>query len=166
MISESIAQRLKDVEPLKAGRSPARERDPVKPVAESQALEVLPFVSRQIAAMIRLQLLTGMRPGEVCVMRGCDLDTTRKVWTYKPKEHKTQHHGHGRTVHLGPQAQELIRPFLKTDITAYLFSPREAEAERLKARHAARTTPLNEGTLPGQNQVTRPCRREPGDLQP
>src|SRR5204863_9332310 len=52
--------------------------------------------------------------------------------------HKTAHHGHQRVVALGPKAQEVLRPFLKTDLQAYLFCPAESEAERQAARRAAR----------------------------
>ena len=49
--------------------------------------------------MIQLQRLTGMRPGEVTIMRGCDLVTTNKAWTYRPGTHKTEHHGRERTIY-------------------------------------------------------------------
>lgn len=45
---------------------------------------VLPFVSPQVKAMIELQRLTGMRPGEVCLMRTCDIDVTGKIWIFLP----------------------------------------------------------------------------------
>ena len=81
-------------------------------------------------AMIQLQMVTGMRPTEVCIMRGCDIDTTREIWTYTPASHKTQHHGHRREIYLGPKARQIIEPFLAGRATdAYLFSPAEAEAE-------------------------------------
>jgi len=80
--------------------------------------------------MIELQRLTGMRPGEVLSMRVCDLDMSGVVWTYTPAEHKTEHHGHGRAVFIGPRAQTILRPFLRPELTACLFSPREAEQSR------------------------------------
>ena len=33
--------------------------------------------------MIQVQLLTGMRPGEVVLMRGCDLNIANDVWEYR-----------------------------------------------------------------------------------
>ena len=39
--------------------------------------------------MVQLQILTGARPGEVVITRPVDLDTTGKVWLYRPKTHKT-----------------------------------------------------------------------------
>ena len=71
--------------------------------------------------MIELQLLTGMRPGEVTIMRGCDIDMTGTVWTYRPERHKTQRFGHARVIDFGPRAQEVVKPFLGADVWAYLF---------------------------------------------
>lgn len=52
-------QALLAVPGLKRGRSEAREPDPVKPVAEEHVNAVLPYLSRQVRDMIRIQLLTG-----------------------------------------------------------------------------------------------------------
>jgi hypothetical protein len=40
--------------------------------------------------------------------------------------HKTAHHGHRRVIAIGPKAQEVIRPFLRTDLRAFLFQPGDA----------------------------------------
>jgi integrase len=109
--------------------------------------------------MIRLQLLTAMRPGEVCIMRGIDIDMTRKEWVYRPSRHKNQSRGHNREILLGAKAREIIRPFLTTDLDAYLFSPADAEAHRRKLLGERRTTPLNEGNRPGSNRRQQPKRR-------
>ena len=50
--------------------------EPVKPVPEAFVEAVRPHVAAQIWAMIELQRLTGMRSGEVAIMRSCDLDTS------------------------------------------------------------------------------------------
>jgi integrase len=92
--------------------------------------------------MIQLQLVTGMRPGEVTAMRGCDLTMCGPLWEYSPESHKTQHHGRKRIIVLGPQAQAIIRQFLKTDMTAFLFSPAEARAEFDAQRREKRRSPL------------------------
>ena len=54
---------------LKKGRSEARETDPVKPVSEEFVQMIKPHVSRQVWAIVELQLLSGMRSGEV-VLKG------------------------------------------------------------------------------------------------
>jgi integrase len=111
--------------------------------------------------MVQLQLLTGMRPGEVCTMRVRDLDMSGQLWVYRPAHHKTLHHGHERVVYIGPKAQSVLRPFLKPEVAAFVFSPAEAEAERREQRHAHRKTPLSWGNVPGSNRRPRPL-RQPG----
>jgi integrase len=133
---------LMAVEGLRRGKSKAREKAPVKPVPRALVDAVLPHLSPPVRAMVELQWLTGMRSGEVLRMRGCDLDVTGMLWIYRPAQHKTLHIGHNRAVYLGPKAQELLRPFLKRDLQAFLFSPAEAEALRNRERRKKRRTPL------------------------
>jgi len=150
---------LEHVEPLQAGRSKAKETEPVKPVPAASIKAIRPYLSSAIEAMLDLQLLTGMRPGEVCAMRGCDIDTTETPWTYKPAQHKTHHHGHERTIFLGPKAQAIVEKFLKPNPQAHLFSPADAIIEMRREASKARKTPLNEGNKPKENLVARVNRK-------
>ncbi len=160
LVDVEVFQRLQTLEGLRAGRSSARETDPVKPVPDSHVDAVRPHVSRQIWAMIELQRLTGARSGEVLAMRAVDLDTSGPVWEYRPGAHKTAHHGHERLVWLGPRAQRVVRPFMRDRaLDAYLFSPRDADEERRAAREAVRKTPLSCGNRRGTNRVAKPKRR-------
>jgi integrase len=157
LVSPDVYHGLQAVPGLKLGRTAARESPPVKPAPEELVAGVLPHVSDQVAAMIRLQLLTGMRPGEVCIMRTADVDRSGAVWVYRPARHKTEHHAHERHVYLGPQAQQVVTPFLRDDRPdAYLFSAAEAEREWRRRKHARRTTPLGCGNVPGSNRRRRP----------
>ena len=79
-------------------------------------------------------------------MRGCDLDTTGEVWLYQPFQHKTEHLGKERRIGIGPEAQKVLRSFLRPG-TAFLFSPREAERERRKKLMDERKTPLLDSHL-------------------
>ena len=161
LVPVTVYQALKAVEGLRRGKSAARETEPVKPVSWEAVEATLPFVNRHVAAMIRLQWLTGMRSGEVCRMNMADLDMSGELWIYKPRLHKTANLGHARVVPLGPQAQAILRPFLKAIPGAYLFSPADAETERRAALSAARKTPLCCGNKPGSNVKSRP-KKEPG----
>lgn len=140
LVPASVFHGLQAVGGLQQGRTPARDNEPVAPVAMAVVEDTLPHLGRHVAAMVRVQVLAGMRSGEVCLVRACDLDMSGPVWVYRPPTHKTQHHGHQRAVAIGPKAQEILRPFLKTDLQAYLFCPAECEAERQAARRAARKT--------------------------
>jgi integrase len=142
LVAPSVHQGLKAVAGLRKGRSEARESKPVRPVPELFVDALEPHVSRQVWKMIELQRLTAMRPGEVCQMRTCDLDTSGKVWIFTPESHKTEHHGRGRQIYLGPAAQMVLRPWLRTELEAYLFQPREAMGEKWEERRQGRRTPM------------------------
>jgi integrase len=129
MIPATILHALEAVKGLEAGRSAARETEPVQPVPETRVLAVLPFLRPQLADMVQLQIHTGMRSGEICIMRAIDIDTTGSVWLYKPAHHKTAHRGLNRIVPLGPKAQEIVKRNLKTDLYAYLFSLPPADGQ-------------------------------------
>jgi integrase len=162
LIAAAVYQALATIPGLRMGRTEASEPEPVKPVPTEHVAAALPFLARPVAAMVQLQLLTGMRPGEVCMMRTADVDTTGKLWLYRPPRHKTQHHGHQRTIYLGPKAQEVIRPFLRPELLGYLFSPAEAAREQREKRSQARTTPAHLGNRPGTNCKRHP-KRQPGE---
>ena len=129
---------LQTVSGLRGGRTEARESAPVRPVDQDTVAATLSFVAPPVAAMIRLQQLTGMRQGEVCIMRPMDIDRSGEVWMYEPSTHKTAHLGNEKQVPLGPQAQDVIRPFLDRAPEAFLFSPIEAEAWRNERRAVVR----------------------------
>jgi integrase len=142
MVPSSVYESLRTVEGLRAGRTMAPEGEGGRPVQAAHVEAVLPLVDRRIGAMIPLQLLTGMRPGEVIQMTMRSIDTTGPVWIYTPPRHKTSHHGKARRVYIGPKAQDNLRPWLRTSLDEPLFQPIEAEAERSARRRAARATPL------------------------
>jgi integrase len=140
MVPPSLLHGLQAVAGLKRGRTDCRETEPVRPVPEDLVNQTLPFVTRPVRGMILVQLHTGMRPGEVCVMRACDIDMSGTVWLYRPAQHKTAHHGHQRAIAIGPKAQAIVREYLTLDTTAYLFSPRQAMAEfRARIRQKRKT---------------------------
>jgi integrase len=142
LIPPSVYEGLRSITGLKKGRTDARETAPVKPVEEEHIEAILPHISPQVAAMIQIQRLTGMRPGEVVTMRGSEICTTQEVWVFAPEQHKNAWRGHDRLIPLGPQTQKVIQPFLKDDPEAFLFSPCEAEEWRNAARRQARQTPM------------------------
>jgi integrase len=161
LVPAAVFHGLSAVSGLRRGRSKAKESVPVKPVPDAYVEATVPFLSAQVTAMVRLQQITGMRSGEVTIMRGRDIDTAGKVWVYTPATHKTEHHGHQRPIYLGPKAQELVRPFLKADLTAYLFDPRDAVKAHNEKRRRERKTPMTPSQA-GRRPKLRP-RRTPKD---
>jgi len=126
---------LAAVEALEKGRSQAKELPPIAPVDEAVVLATLPHLSPQVAAMVRLQLLTAARPGEVAAIRPGDVDRSDPAsWVYRPGSHKTEHHGRDRAIAIGPRAQEVLGPWLGRDPGVYCFCPAEVVAGREAAR--------------------------------
>lgn len=163
LIPPSVFHGLQAVAGLQHGRGGASESEPVKSVPEQHVHAIKDHVSRQVWAMIELQLLTGMRSDEVTGMRPVDLNTTGKNWIYSPPRHKNLHRGHRRDVALGPRARQILEPFLAgRPFESFVFSPAEAERDRREKRHAARKTPLSCGNRPGTNQRRRPL-HQPGE---
>ncbi len=134
LIPPATYEALRAVPGLKYGRTEARETEPVQPVDDEIVDRTIPFLSPQVAAMVQLQRLTGMRPGEVVIMRMSDIDRSQQVWIYEVQDHKSRWRGHRRIVPLGPVSQSLIEPFLNRPEDSYLFSPIESEDWRLQHR--------------------------------
>jgi integrase len=159
MVSASVYQSLKTVSGLQKGRTDARESKPVKPVPDASVDAIRPHVARQVWAMVEIQRLTGMRPGEVCFIRTCDLDVSGMVWVYTPADHKMLYRDRERKIYIGPRAQAILKSWLKTDLTEYLFSPADARAERYAAMRKRRKTPVQ----PSQRDRRKPSvKRRPG----
>lgn len=161
IVPAMVHHALKQVAGLRYGRSDARETEPIRPVDDATVAAIKPYVSGQIWAMIRLQQLTGMRPGEVCQLRACDIDRSEIPWIYRPTTHKTQHHGHTRKVYLGPQARQLLIAWGFEQKTGFLFSPKAELEERSAARRKARKTSVQ----PSQAKRKRKAspKRAPGE---
>jgi integrase len=84
--------------------------------------------------MVKLQRLTGCRPQEVRLLRFADIQrfdvperplplfvaAERELappreldeWLWRPARHKTEHHGRGRIIPIGPHGQGLLQPHL------------------------------------------------------
>ncbi|MFN0135526.1 MAG: tyrosine-type recombinase/integrase [Phycisphaerae bacterium] len=161
MVPAAAHQALCTLEPLKRGRSDARENPKVGPVPPDMLEAVMPLLSKPVRALVELQLLTGARAGELVDLRVCDIEVDEKtaVCSYRPNKHKNAHREHERVIYFGPRAQEILRPFMRgRAIPDYMFSPAESDADRRAALHAARKTPLSCGNRPGTNVEEVPGR--------
>jgi integrase len=146
LVAVSVIQALAAVQGLQEGRTEARETPPVEPVSDEHVVATLPFLRPAVRAMVQIQLLTGMRPGEVCQLRPCDLDTAAAVWLFRPIQYKTRHRGQPRVIAVGPRAQRLLSAFAPAAPSDYYFSPRrvveQLHAERAANRKSARRAAL------------------------
>jgi integrase len=169
LVPPEVLVALRSVQPLQLGRTHARETLPVVPAPEPAIAAVCERVGPILRAMVELQLLTGMRPGELVRLRPREIDRTGKllsqllrvmvplvgVWAYLPgiecdeagqvvrqTQHKTAHHGHTRVVPIGPRAQQILAPLLLgRSPDAFVFSPAESLALLSEQRRASRSTP-------------------------
>lgn len=161
LIPASAYQAVECVTGLRRWRTEAREPRDIRPVQIDAVETVRPHLSRQVVAMIDLQLTTGMRPGEVVQLRPCDVDVAREPWVYEPAVHKGAWRGHTRRIMIGPSARELLGPWLDPDHEDLpVFSPREAEKERRAELRRRRRTKVQ----PSQRDRSRKHPRKlPGD---
>jgi integrase len=134
LVPPSVHAALKEVKCLRRGKTKATEAEKVMPVPDAVVEATMPFLSPQIAALVRIQRASGARPGEIVIMRPIDIDMTDDVWLYRPTDHKNAWRELPRLITLGPQSQAAIRPFLNRPPEAFLFSPAEAEAWRNEQR--------------------------------
>jgi len=142
LLPVAVHQALAAVQGLAKNWSAAREKPPVGPVSDEHVEAVVPLVTPVIAAMIRMQRLTGMRPQEVVLMRPGDVDRSDPgCWVYRPHRHKLEHHDRERVVFFGPRAQEVIKPWLDREPDAYCFRPGDAVAARNARSRTNRKTP-------------------------
>lgn len=159
MFAAAIVQNLAIIPGLRKGRRGIRETQPVEPVDKKLVEATLPHLSTVVADMVRLQMLTGARPGEICRLTPGCIDRTGDVWEAKLADHKTSHLTKKRTIYLGPQAQEVLRRYLLRGSNDFCFSPAEAVQEMRDRRNAERKTPPSCGNRVGTNRRRSPKRR-------
>lgn len=165
-VPAEVYNTLRLIPSLQRGRTKAPESHAIGPVPLDTVKATLLHCSPVVADMVRLQYLVAARPAEICRLTVAMIDRSGDVWVARLQEHKTAHHGRIRELHFGPQAQELLLPYLDRNENVELFSPAESEALRRAALSDARTTPSNCGNRPGYSNRTRqgrPSKRKPSD---
>jgi integrase len=158
LISVNTYTALTTVEGLRMGRTKAAESKKVKPADIEAVKAVMAVVTPVIGDMVQIQLLTGMRPGELVKIRPCDIDCSEKIWIYCPPEkenkysHKTEYLGYSKIVLIGPKAQQILSKYMLRSPTEYCFQPAESDSQARKRRHESRKTPLSCGNCAGTNR--------------
>ena len=147
-VGGSVYHGLLAVRPVGPGQSMAKERVRRKPAPVADVAACLAFMSPTVRAMVDLQMVTGLRAGELCGIRPMDLDMTGPVWRYN-LAHKTEAYVGERTISIRPRGQDIIRPFLNRPADAHLFSPAESFRWHLdqKVAAAAAKSPKNARVL-------------------
>jgi integrase len=139
LVKSDVAHALREVKGLHQGRTAAKESPGVMPVDDNIVTATIEYLPAIVADMVRLQRLTGCRPEEICAIRPCDLDTSGPVWAYRLQSHKTEHHGRERVIFIGPKGQNVLRPYLLREKSAFCFCPAEGERKRRAKVHEGHT---------------------------
>jgi len=157
LVPAEVYHGLLSVSGLKLGRTEAREPAPILPVDPALVEQTLPFLTGELRACVRFLQLVGCRPGEALSLRACDLDRSGVVWLYRPATWKTEHHGRGRVIPVGPRAQEVLQAQLREgeDQSYHLFDPRRAMAEFRVRQRAARKSKVQ----PSQRDRSKPGKK-------
>jgi integrase len=167
LVPPGVAAALAHVGGLKRGRSAAREKARVGPVAAGVVERTLPHLPPAVRAMSAVQRLTGCRPQEVVLMRAEELDVSGPVWEYRPGRYKTEHCNpdgdpdRARVIYLGPLAQAALAPLLQAvGGDGYVFSPARSERQRRGPASACRRAFGERYTVHAYRQaVVRGCRK-------
>ena len=120
LVDVSVHQALSTVTGLRKGKTKARESEPVLPIDDAVVDKTIQHIpNKQTADMVRIQRLTGCRPGELFMMRPRDIDKTgdghQGVWLYVVESHKMEHKERRRVVVAGPKAQAILENYLSGD---------------------------------------------------
>lgn len=174
---------LRECDPLEECTD-AKAPKVVLPVEDTAIDAILPHLMPTLRTMVQVQRATGMRSGELCRMRPCDIhrsgvivlstglrcdldESTKRareagtigkkesVWIYVPARHKTAHLGQPRDVPILPDVQRLIEPYLAGDPEKPLFSPKVSHAEFAALKRSKRKTKVQPSQI---ERAQRPSR--------
>lgn len=155
IVPATVYHAMTAVDGLRRNRTTAPETEGVHPVPQPHIDAVVGHLPKDVATMVQIQLLTGMRPGEVVAIRGGDIEIRPDAWIYRPPAHKTEHHDRHRVVAIGPRAIALLRPLLQIDLRAPLFPSRSGKAWTEAGYRRAITRACERAQLPNGDQVPR-----------
>ena len=171
LVPVSTFQALDTVQGLRKGRTQGlSESKRIRPVPDRHVAAVLPFLQPEVATMVQIQLLTGMRPDEVTPMKSQAIDRATDVWLYTIQSRFEDDDSNGRKtdwlenveqkeIFLGPKSQDLLLPWIaKSEPDEFLFSPRRV-CERLGKINRSRPPRDRYDDETYCQAVQRACRR-------
>jgi integrase len=114
-VPHDVYYRVQAMEPLLKWRCAAMEPEPIGPVEDAVVEATLAHLRQPVADMVRFQRLTSCRPGEACRLAPIEIDRcfSPGVWAACPGRHKTAWRGQTKVIVIGPQAQEILAPWMQ-----------------------------------------------------
>ena len=140
---------LRSLKPLKKGQG--IEHPKRSGVATAIVKETLPKMTATLAAMIRLQMATAMRPSELFRMTPAMIDRSGEVWFYRPDAHKAEHHGKTKAVPILGDGLAALTPYLFGDADELCFltekgTPWNKDSYRIAVTRAAKAAKVDHWT--------------------
>ncbi len=126
LVPSDLYHKLTCVRGLQRGELGVKEAPKVRPACPESIEALLPFISPTVGAMLKIQYLCGMRPGEVCAMRVCDIDRSGDIWWYSPEYHKSDWRDITLVKAIPVTAQKILRPWMLKNPTDYIFRPMDS----------------------------------------
>lgn len=154
-----VASALELLPDLRKRQTVAPDHPPVKPVHPALVQATLPHLPQIVADLVRVQLYSGMRPGEAVLLRPADIDRNWRefggvrIWLYTMDAHKTDWKGRAKQVPLGPLAQAALAPYLDRDPQSYCYSPYEVRLDW--CRRYRRKPHFGASRYPGKHYTTQ-----------
>lgn len=152
---------LESVFTVTARDGAAPDHAPIEPVDDQIVRSTLPYLLPIVAAMVRIQRVAGMRPGEICGMLVKDVDRSEGVWIFRPAHHKNAWRKKFRVIAIPPSVQPWLLPFLNAkanDPEAHVFSPRDSMLELRARRRADRRTELQPSQAKRKPKIAKSIR--------
>ena len=163
--TEAQARRLKEVRPLRAGKTQAPDMSKRAMVTEKEFEKVAANVNPVVGDMLRIMWNTAMRPSEVCRMRPLDiLHDDPNCWLYVPGrdvspvgDHKTAYLQRVRAIPLTTRSQVILKRWIDDfESKDHIFQPAVAVRAMYEKRFAGRKTPMGQGNRAGTNRKAHP----------
>lgn len=150
MIPAEVYHRLQTVEGIRAGRTSATDRPPVRPAVIEDVDKAILHMTETVRALVVVQLHSGARAGELIKLRVGEIDRTdATAWVYRPGTHKGTWRDKGRAIYFGQRCRDVLAPLILKagSPDAYVFSPARSEEERNARRTENRKTPMWESHM-------------------
>ena len=113
LVEKAVIDDITRLAGIRAGSPRVRDLPKTKAVPQIYIDKVLKHVSPMVAAVIKVQLHTGMRINETLQMRVGNLNTAGELWLFDLGiNHKTSLGVEPKIVMIGPLAQSVLSPWL------------------------------------------------------